>query len=31
MEAEVYMKLLNETLVQYRNRRNSIGRAESTS
>ena len=30
MEAEVYMELLNETLVQYRNRRNSIGRAGST-
>ena len=28
MKAEVYMKLLNETLIQYRNRRNSIGRAE---
>ena len=31
MKAEVYMKLLNETLVQYRNSRNSIERAESTS
>ena len=30
MEAEVYMELLNETLVQYRNSRNSIERAEST-
>ena len=30
MKVEVYMKLLNETLVQYRNRRNSIGRAGST-
>ena len=27
MKAEVYIKLLNETLVQYRNRRNNIGRA----
>ena len=31
MKAEVYMKLLNETLVQYRNSRNNIKRAEFTS
>ena len=31
MEAEIYMKFLNETLVQYRNSRNNIGRARSTS
>ena len=28
MKVEVYMKFLNETLVQYRNRKNSIKRAE---
>ena len=28
MKAEIYMKLLNETLIQYRNSRNSIERAE---
>ena len=28
MKAEIYIKLLNETLVQYKNRRNSIERAE---
>ena len=31
MKAEVYIKLLNETLVQYKNRKNSIERAEFTS
>ena len=31
MKAEVYMKLLNETLIQYRNSRNNIKRAEFTS
>ena len=31
MKAEIYIKLLNKTLVQYRNRRNSIERAEFTS
>ena len=30
MKAEVYMKLLNKTLVQYRNSRNSIERANSS-
>ena len=28
MKTEIYMKLLNETLIQYRNRRNSIERTE---
>ena len=31
MKVEIYMKLLNEILIQYRNSRNSIERAESTS
>ena len=28
MKVKVYMELLNETLIQYKNRRNSIERAE---
>ena len=31
MKIEIYIKLLNETLIQYRNSMNSIERAEFTS